>query len=146
MKKEFITLSAAETEAAGEKLGKELAKQKQPAVIAFFGGMGMGKTAFVRGLCRGVGYKGEVSSPTFAVVHEYEGGVLPVYHFDMYRVSDAEDLYSCGFYDYSDWLTVAEWSENIAFAVPADHVEVRITQLDESRREICVSLVRGDCQ
>ena len=129
MKKEFITLSAAETEAAGEKLGKELAKQKQPAVIAFFVGMGMGKTAFVRGLCRGVGYKGEVSSPTFAVVHEYEGGVLPVYHFDMYRISDAEDLYSCGFYDYLGCGILAlEWSENIVEALPEDFIKIEISR------------------
>ena len=138
MKRELVTCSAAETEAAGQRLGERLAEKNRPAVIAFFGGMGMGKTAFVRGLCKGVGYDGEVSSPTFAVVHEYEGGRLTVYHFDMYRISDSEDLYSCGFYDYlGRGILACEWSENIEQALPPDAIRIEISRgKNDSQRKI----------
>ena len=131
MKREIKTCCAAQTEAAGEQLGKELAEKNEPEVVAFFGGMGMGKTAFIRGLCRGVGYNGDVSSPTFAIVHEYEGGKKTVYHFDMYRISGVEDLYSCGFFDYlGQGILAVEWSENIVGALPDDYLKVEIKRGD----------------
>ena len=97
-------------------------------MIALFGGMGMGKTTFVAALCRALGFKGEVSSPTFALVHEYEGGRLPVYHFDMFRVKSWDDLYSTGFFEYLErpGVVVAEWSENIETALPDGYISIEI--------------------
>lgn len=121
--KKIHSNSTEETEAIGEKLAGTLQGNE---VIALYGGMGMGKTAFVRGLARGLGVSAEVSSPTFALVHEYRGRI-PLYHFDMYRVGGWDDLYSTGFFDYLDSgaVMVIEWSENIEAALP-DGV-IRIT-------------------
>ena len=117
----FVTKSAKET----MKVGCKLAQSLDGGVVAFFGDLGAGKTTFVRGMCEGIGYTGEVSSPTFAIVHEYVGGKTPLYHFDMYRVESVEDLYACGFYDYLDTGILAiEWSENILDALPEDAVLV----------------------
>ena len=120
----FTTQSPAETEALAEKIAKDIS----PCVIAMTGDLGAGKTAFTRGLAKGLGYEGEVSSPTFAIVHEYVGGRLPLYHFDMYRVSGWEDLYTTGFFDYMEQAAVlsVEWSENIASAIPDEAVKVDI--------------------
>ena len=92
----FISSSASETENIGKKLAKKL---KGTEVIALFGGLGAGKTAFTRGLSEGLGFEDGVSSPTFALVHEYEGK-FPIFHFDMYRVTTYDDLYSTGFFGY----------------------------------------------
>ena len=92
----IVTNSSAETEALGERIASRLTGGE---VLALFGPMGMGKTAFTRGLAHGLGVKGEVSSPTFALVHEH-AGKIPLYHFDMYRVASLDDLYSTGFFDY----------------------------------------------
>ena len=120
----FITNSAEETEQLGERIASKL---KGMEVIALFGGLGMGKTAFTRGLARGLGADDVVSSPTFALVNEYSGRV-PVYHFDMYRVESWDDLYSTGFFDYIDEGAVlsCEWSENIENALPED-ITIRVT-------------------
>ncbi len=119
----FVTKSAKETMEVGCKLAQSL----NGGVVAFFGDLGAGKTTFVRGMCEGIGYTGEVSSPTFAIVHEYVGGKTPLYHFDMYRVESVEDLYACGFYDYLDTGILAiEWSENILDALPQDAVLVHL--------------------
>ena len=120
----IITGSPAETEALGEKLA---AKLKGGEVLALFGGMGMGKTAFTRGLARGLGVEDGVSSPTFALVHEYHGR-LSIYHFDMFRVTDWDDLYSTGFFDYLETggVLVIEWSENIEAALPQNAVRIEI--------------------
>ena len=120
---ELLSNSAAETEQIGERLAKTLHGAE---VIALFGGLGMGKTAFTRGLARGLGVTDGVSSPTFALVNEYHGAV-PVYHFDMYRVQSWDDLYSTGFFDYLDnGVLVIEWSENIESALPDDAIRVTI--------------------
>lgn len=121
---EITTVSPAETEALGERIA---AKLRGGEVLALFGGMGMGKTAFTRGLARGLGIGDGVSSPTFALVHEYHGR-LPVYHFDMFRVTGWDDLYSTGFFDYleSGGVLVIEWSENIEAALPEDAVRIEI--------------------
>lgn len=123
---EFQTESPEQTEALGVRLAEKL---KGNEVVAFFGGMGMGKTAFTRGLCRGLGIRDGVSSPTFALVHEYHGK-FPVYHFDMFRVSGWDDLYSTGFFDYleSGGILVIEWSENIEGALPEDAIRISIRQ------------------
>ena len=116
--------SPAQTELIGDKLAAQLSGGE---VIALYGGLGMGKTNFVRGLARGLGVEEGVSSPTFALVNEYHGR-LTLYHFDMYRVTTWEDLYSTGFFDYLDTGAVlaVEWSENIQEALPEDSIQVEL--------------------
>lgn len=129
--------SATETEKIAEKLAQKISGG---TVIAFFGGLGMGKTAFTRGLARGLGNTSAVSSPTFAIVNDY-GGNPPLVHFDMYKVSTWEDLYSSGFFDYCDMGAViaVEWSENIENALPENTVRVYIEKGEgESDRIITV--------
>ena len=134
---EIITKSPLETEAFAENFAKELSGGE---VIAFKGSMGMGKTCFVRGLAKGLGYTGSVSSPTFAIVNEYKGGKFDLYHFDMYRVTSFDDLYSTGFFDYleSGAVLAIEWSENIEGALPQNHIRVTFERLDENSRRITV--------
>ena len=133
----WVTRSAAETEALGAAVGRALTGG---AVLALFGGLGMGKTAFVRGLAAGRGLEAEVSSPTFALVHEY-GGQPPLVHFDMYRVTGWDDLYSTGFYDCvgGDCIVVSEWSERFPDALPPDAKRVTVERVgggDENARRI----------
>ena len=130
----FRSESVAMTEEYGRRLAEDL---HSGSVVAFFGGMGMGKTAMVRGIAAGLGLDAEVSSPTFALVHDY-GGQPPLIHFDMYRVSGWEDLYSTGYFDYLDegCILVVEWSENIASALPEDAICIRIQQEGASVRLI----------
>ena len=130
---EYLSHSVEETEALGEALGRKL----QPgAVVAYFGGLGMGKTAFTRGLAKGLGYTGRVTSPTFTIVNEYEGGRLPLFHFDMYRLADADALFDIGWEDYLDrgGICAVEWSEQVARAMPADTVYVTIARRPEDDR------------
>lgn len=133
---EFMTKSELETEALGEALAKDL----HPGdLLAFRGGLCAGKTAFIRGLARGLGVSGEVSSPTFALVHEYSGPT-PLYHFDMYRVEDWQSLYSTGFFDYLDsgGILAVEWSENIENALPEEAFTVTIERQGGDHRRITV--------
>lgn len=132
----FISSSASETENIGKKLAQKL---KGTEVIALFGGLGAGKTAFTRGLSEGLGFEDGVSSPTFALVHEYEGK-FPIFHFDMYRVTTYDDLYSTGFFDYiGNGILVIEWSENIEGVLPNDAIRITIKPLSENEREITIS-------
>ena len=111
------------------------------SVVAFRGGLGMGKTAFVRGALKAFGNDAFVSSPTFALVHDY-GGSPHIYHFDMFRVNGWDDLYSTGFFDYlnEDSVLFIEWSENIENALPEDTVWVEIAQGErENDRVITVT-------
>lgn len=135
--REYISNSPKETENIAANLSKEL---KRGDVIAFVGGLGVGKTAFVRGLCEGLHSKGEVSSPTFSLVHEYDGDI-PVYHFDMYRINDLDDLYSTGFFDYLDLkgIMAVEWSENIDSVFEDDAIYIEIIRTDENSRLIKIS-------
>ena len=99
----------------------------------------MGKTAFTRGVAEGLGISGGgVSSPTFALVHEYAGGRLPLYHFDMYRVTSWEDLYSTGFFDYldTDAVLVIEWSENIDGALPEKKISIVVERGEGEERRV----------
>lgn len=138
---EIITNSPAETEAFAENFAKELTGGE---VIAFKGSMGMGKTCFTRGLAKGLGFSGQVTSPTFALVNEYIGGRLPLYHFDMYRIESWEDLYSSGFFDYKETggVIAAEWSENIEGALDSDTIFISFQRLSDNCRKITVS--RGE--
>ena len=122
----IVTHSAAETERLGERVAGVL---RGGEVLALFGPMGMGKTAFTRGLARGLGVRGEVSSPTFALIHEH-AGKIPLYHFDMFRVTSWDDLYSTCFFDYLETggVLVIEWSENIEGALPEDAVRISVSR------------------
>lgn len=135
--REYISNSPKETEKIAASFAKEL---KRGDVIAFVGGLGVGKTAFVRGLCEGLNSSGEVSSPTFSLVHEYQGDI-PVYHFDMYRINDLDDLYSTGYFDYLDLngIMAVEWSENIASVFEENTIYVEIIRTDENSRLIKIS-------
>ena len=126
-----------ETMRFAERLGKKLDKK---VVVAFFGGLGMGKTTFTKGLAKGLGVTDEVSSPTFALVHEYRGKKT-LYHFDMYRVETWDDLYQTGFFDYYEQggILAVEWSENIENALPENTVRVTIERgKDDNERIITV--------
>lgn len=135
MRDTFRSDSVSATEEYGRRLAKELTGG---SVIAFFGGMGMGKTAMTRGIASGLGLDaGEVSSPTFALVHDY-GGTPPLVHFDMFRVKTWDDLYATGFFDYLDagCILVVEWSENIEAALPENAIRLHLKQVDEHTRLI----------
>lgn len=138
---QWITNSAEETEQAAASLAEKL---HAGDIIAYFGGLGAGKTTFTRGLARGLCLPDCVSSPTFALVHEYIGGRLCLCHFDMYRIDSEEALYAIGFYDYlvrPDTVLAIEWSENIPFALDMPHISVTLQPLSETGRRI---LVEGD--
>lgn len=130
----FVTKNYSETCALGERVGKTLCGGR---VLAFFGGMGMGKTAFVTGVAKGMGLSDFVSSPTFSIVNVY-GRHDELCHFDMYRVESWEDLDSTGFFDYMENGSVlcVEWSENIENALPDDAVRITMAQGDEADARI----------
>ena len=132
----FLTNSPGETETVGETLAKVL----QPgAVIAYRGDLGAGKTAFTRGLARGLGYAEPVTSPTYTIVNEYLGGKLPLFHFDMYRLRSSEDLWDIGWEDYLErgGVCAVEWSENVADALE-DPILITIEKLGEETRRITI--------
>ena len=134
----YVTNSPAETEA----LGQRLAERLQPGdVIAYTGDLGAGKTAFTRGLARGLGITERITSPTFTIVNEYQGGRLPLFHFDMYRLGSSEELYEIGWEDYLSrgGVCAVEWSEIVADALEADCIRVDIRQGEtENQRKITI--------
>lgn len=130
---EYLSHNELETEA----LGARLAAAVPPGtVVAYVGGLGMGKTAFTRGLAKGLGYSGRVTSPTFTIVNEYEGGRLPLFHFDMYRLEDADALFDIGWEDYLErgGVCAVEWSERVTEALPPDTVWVTLARCAEDDR------------
>ena len=131
---EFLTNSPEETEAVGAALGKIL---DPGTVIAYRGDLGAGKTAFTRGLARGLGYGEPVTSPTYTIVNEYLGGRLPLFHFDMYRLASSDDLWDIGWDDYLDrgGVCAVEWSENIRDALE-DAIVITIHKTGENSRRI----------
>ena len=133
---EFLTKSPEETEAIGAALGKILTPG---TVIAYQGDLGAGKTAFTRGLAKGLGCGDAVTSPTYTIVNEYLSGRLPLFHFDMYRLRSSEDLWDIGWEDYLDrgGVCAVEWSENVADAME-DAVRVRIEKTGEEERRITI--------
>ena len=138
----YVSRSVSETEALGERLGRAL---RSGAVVAYRGGLGMGKTAFTRGLARGLGCHGRVTSPTFTIVNEYEGD-LPLFHFDMYRLPDSDALYDVGWDDYLDrrGVCAVEWSENVSDALPEDTVYVTISRCEENDGWRTITVEGGD--
>lgn len=128
-----VTKSAAETEALGQRIASVLNGREE---IALFGDLGAGKTAFTRGVCKGLGINEGVSSPTFALVNAYQGK-YPVYHFDMYRITSIDDLFAVGFYDYIDTgILIIEWSENIESELEDDALRIRIQKSDDVNERI----------
>ena len=133
---EFITTSPSETEAVAEALGKVL---KPGTVLAYTGDLGAGKTAFTRGLARGLGATDMVTSPTYTIVNEYLSGRMPLFHFDMYRLSSSDDLWDIGWEDYLErgGVCAVEWSENVADAME-NALFVRIEKTGEDTRRITI--------
>ena len=135
---EFYTASAQETEQLGQRLGQRL---KPGAVIAYSGDLGAGKTAFTRGLARGLGIEDPITSPTYTIVNEYTGGRLPLFHFDMYRLGSSDELFDIGWEDYVNRGSVCavEWSENVEDAFYGDEVVVRFEKLGPTTRRIIIT-------
>ena len=133
---EFLTNSPAETEKVGAALGKIL---KPGTVIAYRGDLGAGKTAFTRGLAKGLGANDMVTSPTYTIVNEYLGGRMPLFHFDMYRLASSDDLWDIGWEDYLDrnGVCAVEWSENVEDALE-DPINITIEKLGEDTRRITI--------
>jgi tRNA threonylcarbamoyladenosine biosynthesis protein TsaE len=139
----YVTECPAETEALGEALGKELTAG---TVLAYTGDLGAGKTAFTRGLAKGLGVTDRVTSPTFTIVNEYEGGRLPLFHFDLYRLGDAEELFDIGWEDYlaRGGVCAVEWSENVAGAIDIDvTVSIQRGETDDQR---IITITKGEEQ
>ena len=143
---EILTHSTEETEAFGASLAEAIAKDSSlPRFIALYGDLGVGKTAFVRGFTSVFAKSARVKSPTFALVNEYKGDTLSVFHFDMYRIEDEDELYSIGFYDYQDrnGICLTEWSENIEYALPERYFSVKIEKCEGNTelRKISTELI-----
>ena len=135
---EYLSHSPEETEHIGEMLGRRL---RPGTVVAYRGGLGMGKTAFTRGLARGLGCAGRVTSPTFTIVNEYDGAT-PLFHFDMYRLGSSDELFDIGWEDYltRGGVCAVEWSERVDDAMPADTLWVDIARgTDASDRIITIT-------
>jgi tRNA threonylcarbamoyladenosine biosynthesis protein TsaE len=133
---EFITNSPTETEAVAAALAQKLTPG---TILAYRGDLGAGKTAFTRGLARGLGYADPVTSPTYTIVNEYLGGRLPLFHFDMYRLASSDDLWDIGWEDYLErgGICAVEWSENVDDAME-QAIYVTIEKLGEDTRRITI--------
>ena len=136
----FLSNSLSETETLAQLIAKRL---QSGDIIAFEGGMGAGKTTFTKSLVKNLGYNGEVTSPTFTLINEYPASTVNIYHFDLYRIADPDDLYSIGFYDYLDGngILIVEWSENIKGELPDNTIIIKINRISENVREF---VVEGD--
>lgn len=133
MKKIFETLNQNQTEKLGEALGKLL---KAGDFLAMTGDLGAGKTAFTRGIARGLGIHEDITSPTFTIINQYEAPV-PLAHMDAYRLKTPEELENAGFYDYmEDFVVVLEWADRVEELLPGDVLWIYFTVLDENRRTI----------
>lgn len=134
---EHLSHSEQETEQLGEQVARRLPRG---TVIAYTGELGMGKTAFTRGLARGLGCRGRVTSPTFTIVNEYEGDI-PLFHFDLYRLGSSDELFDIGWEDYVNRGSVCavEWSENVEDAFYGDEVVVRFEKLGPTTRRIIIT-------
>ena len=138
---QFLSHSAEETERFGESLAQEL---RAGDVLAFTGSLGIGKTAFTRGLARGLGCRGRVTSPTFTIVNEYEGKT-PLFHFDMYRLGSSDELFDIGWDDYlaRGGVCAVEWSERVSDALPGDTIFVDIARGEEGENTRIITVTGG---
>ena len=144
---DILTASVEETEAVGETLARRIAEEDtMPRFVALYGDLGVGKTAFVRGFARVLAPESAVRSPTLSIVNEYRARPLSVFHFDLYRIEDEDDLYSVGYDDYllRPGVCIAEWCEKIPYALPRERIAVTIEKNDPSNvdsRHVQVSLL-----
>ncbi|NLU24491.1 MAG: tRNA (adenosine(37)-N6)-threonylcarbamoyltransferase complex ATPase subunit type 1 TsaE [Clostridiales bacterium] len=138
---EYVSHSVTETESIGAQLGETL---RPGTVLAYRGDLGMGKTAFTRGLARGLGVRGRVTSPTFTIVNEYPG-VIPLFHFDMYRLGSSDELFDIGWEDYlaRGGVCAVEWSERVSDALPPDTVWVEIRRHPQGDDWRIISITGG---
>ena len=123
----ILSHNVKETESAGSLVAALL---KKGDFVAMYGDLGVGKTAFVRGVAALLAPDADVCSPTYAICNEYDGIACKICHFDVYRIQSDEDLYACGFYDYVDCISIVEWSENIPFALPDVYYRVSISKVE----------------
>lgn len=135
----IITHSAGETEALGRRLGEVVLASGRKFFIAMYGDLGAGKTVFVRGLSSVLSPSSRVKSPTYTIVNEYRKGSVPLFHFDLYRISDTSELDGFGFDEYvANGNCIAEWSENLGDLLPPDAVTVRIEKCGDEERSITI--------
>lgn len=141
MVKEYISNGEEETESLGKRLGQII---KPGTVIAYTGDLGAGKTAFTRGLAEGLGVTQRVTSPTFTIVNEYEGGRMPLFHFDMYRLGSSDELFDIGWEDYlaRGGVCAVEWSENVDDALDEDTIRVDIRRGENDSQRL-ISITNG---
>lgn len=133
-----------------EQLTREIAKKyamsiKSPCVISLSGDLGAGKTTFAKGFAEGFGVSSTITSPTFTIMNEYQGKTMPLYHFDMYRLSSCEEAINCGFEEYFDLtklkgVALVEWAENVEGLLPALHILITFKKINETTREISISV------
>lgn len=148
LNKTFVSHSVEETEQIGAMLAQRIiADTSLPRFIALYGDLGVGKTAFTRGFTLFSVPTARVKSPTFALVNEYVGSEVKIYHFDMYRIEDEDDLYSIGFFDYTGGknICITEWSENIEDSLPDSLIRVEIRKTDVNnpdKREINITVIK----
>lgn len=134
---QLIAHSIEEMSDAAQTFLKEIGDKR---VIAFFGNMGVGKTTFIKEVCKQLGVTDVVNSPTFAVINEYASNVGPIYHFDFYRIKNIEEAYDFGYEDYfySGNFCFIEWSEKIVDILPDDCIQVTITELENGNRKFVI--------
>lgn len=142
---QVTTNSEEETMLFGEKLAKTVGKG---VVFTLLGDLGAGKTHFVKGFVKGLGSDSLVTSPTFTLLNVYEGGKVPVYHFDMYRLSSKEEAEELGFNEYFDLKTLdgivfVEWPSQVEGLITCPHIQIKIDKIDDNKRKITVSSVLG---
>ncbi len=140
MKLEILSKGPEQTMAIAEKFASTL---KYPCVISLRGELGAGKTTFAKGFAKGLGVKEVLTSPTFAILNEYNSGCLPLYHFDLYRINGVEEAYSLGFEEFFDLtklkgISLVEWAENADGILPMRHIEIDIQKIDEQSRKIVI--------
>lgn len=133
-----------------EEMTQEIAKRyaqsiKSPCVISLDGDLGAGKTTFAKGFALGMGIKDTITSPTFTIMNEYQGEKMPLYHFDMYRLSSCEEAINCGFEEYFDLtklkgVVLVEWAKNVEGLLPALHIVISFKKIEENIREIAISV------
>ena len=142
MQIEVISESADMTMQIAKKYAQSI---KSPVVISLVGDLGAGKTTFTKGFAEGLGVKELVSSPTFTIMNDYNSGRLPLYHFDMYRLSSKEEAMELGFEEYFDLrkldgVAIVEWAENVTGLLPALYVEIKFTKIDDDKRKIQIEV------
>ena len=140
MKLEIVSKGPEQTMAIAEKFALTL---KRSCVISLQGDLGAGKTTFAKGFAKGLGVKEVLTSPTFAILNEYNSGCLPLYHFDLYRINGVEEAYSLGFEEFFDLtklkgISLVEWAENADGILPMRHIEIDIQKIDEQSRKIVI--------